>query len=146
MLGILSYFVFGYFRWTVYPFTALLFAGLTNALTLYSMPESTYLIGASGMVYWLAGFWLTLFIFIERQHSLTQRIVRSLGVALMTLFPSTLEAQVSYKAHGIGFLLGLLFAIAYFTIHKASLRSSEEWKIIFDEEDLEGSSDPTGLL
>lgn len=135
MLGILSYFVFGYFGWTVYPFAIFILSAFVNLFTLMAMPESIFLIGASGMVYCLAGFWLTLYIFIERQRSFTQRFVRSFGVALVTLFPTSLEPQTSYKAHAIGFLVGLLFAIYYFLTHKTQIRNSEKWQIIFDEED-----------
>ena len=133
MLGILSYFVYGYFGFWVYPFTALFLSAWVNYLTLQEMHPKVFLIGASGMVYLLAGFWLTIYIFVERQRSIGQRIVRALGVAVLTLFPTTFEEQVSYLAHWNGLLVGVAFAFIFFFFFKDKIRQNEKWKIIIEE-------------
>ncbi len=134
MLGILGYFVVGYFGIRIFPFYTLVLAIIVNALTVFTYPPQVGLLGASGWVYVLAGFWLTMFFLLERKHDLPKRIVRVIGVALMTLFPTSFEPQVSYRAHAFGFVIGLVYALIYFRLHRTRLRQYEEYLIIEDSD------------
>lgn len=134
MLGILVYFVHCHFGFKVYPFLALLGASLTNAFSLLTYAPDIRLVGASGLVYFLGGFWLAMYIAIERQRRITSRLVRALGVGLLIFFPATIEQNVSTRTHVIGMALGVLFALIYFGRHRAYIRSFEDTIEIPDDE------------
>lgn len=128
MLFVLGFLVYGYFGFGTYPLAAFLLSAVTNFITVMNYPENARLIGASGMVYVLAGFWLIMFWFLQRQHVWHKRLLRILGVGLVILFPSTFEPQVSYLAHAIGFGLGSLYAVGYFYFNQSKLRQYEVWQ------------------
>lgn len=134
MLGIIGYFVYAYFGFLVYPLIAIIFSAVINLTAIATYDESTRLLGASGMVYFLYGFWLAMYVFIERKFSIASRLIRVVGFGLVVLFPSTFEPQVSYRTHAIGFLYGIMFAVGYFLIKKEEIRKSEEWVIIEEDE------------
>ncbi|MCB0387066.1 MAG: rhomboid family intramembrane serine protease, partial [Bdellovibrionales bacterium] len=114
MILILGFFVHSYFGWLVFPVAALIGGALVNLFTIMAYPPEARLLGASGVVYWLAGFWLVLFLLIERQRSWPQRLLRVAGVGLLILFPSEFQPKVSYLAHAWGFFLGVVFGSIYF--------------------------------
>ncbi|MEO0336539.1 MAG: rhomboid family intramembrane serine protease, partial [Pseudomonadota bacterium] len=128
MLLIFSYFVYGYFGSIAFPFGSFILAGLVNVLTVLTMPPETGLLGASGLVYLLGGFWLTSYFFIQRQHTLLPRLIRVLGIALMVFFPTTFVPTTSYMAHAIGFAVGSVFAVTFFAYKKKWIRSFERKK------------------
>lgn len=76
---ILGIFLTSYFGKALIPITAFLFGGITNLIVLKTMPLQNTLIGASGVVFWMGGAWLTLFFLIDRRRSLIQRALRALG-------------------------------------------------------------------
>ncbi len=73
----------------------------------------------------MAGFWLTLYLLVERRIPLKKRFVRAVGFGLIVLVPTAVEPAVSYRTHLIGLVLGLGFALAYFTKRKDALRAAE---------------------
>lgn len=127
-LTIFSYYNFSYFGKSVFPYSAIFFGVLTNIATLAGMNEMVYLVGASGVVYYLGGFWLVIYVFVERQKSIRQRIGRSLGVGLVLLGPGTFSPETSYMAHLWGFVFGIFFALVYFSLNKKRIRSYEKYK------------------
>lgn len=139
MLFIFGFFVFGYFGGKVYPFFTLFGAGVTNAIVLWTYPANIKLVGTSGWVYLLAGFWLCLYLFIERQRSLWARVLRIFGVGLMVLFPSSFEIQVSYRTHFVGLILGILMGCWYYFTHRKELANYE--KYVLETEPLEESEE-----
>ncbi len=130
MLGILSYFVYGYFGAQMYPLWTFLGAGFVNLISVYTYPPHVRLLGASGWVYLLGGFWLTMYLFIQRQHSFPKRTLRVLGMALMVFFPTSFEATTSYRTHFIGFLVGIVMALFYFFKNKKEIRKYEGYKLV----------------
>ena len=140
MLFILGLFVCAYFGTMTFPIVTFLLAGLTNALTILNYPDQVRLVGASGLVYVLAGFWLTMFWLVQRQHLWHRRLLRIIGVAAVILLPSTFEPNTSYLAHGIGFVVGVIYAGIHFSIYKDKIRAHEVWVMPQPEpeEDLEG--------
>lgn len=127
-LTFFSYLLYGYFGRLVFPGLGLAAGTLVNLLCILTYPPGSQLVGASGLVYWMAGFWLTMFLLIERRYSVFNRILRSLGFALITLVPTSFDPSVSYRAHAIGFGLGILFAAIYFLRKKKFFREAEEWR------------------
>ncbi|MCB9026869.1 MAG: rhomboid family intramembrane serine protease [Bdellovibrionaceae bacterium] len=134
MLFIFGYFVFGYFGGKVFPLYSLIGAGLTNAFALWTYPPHVKLVGASGWVYFLAGYWLCMYLFIERQRTLWARTLRIFGVGLVVLFPSSFEMQVSYRVHGIGLFLGILMGFVYYYIHRKQFINYEKYSLETDSE------------
>jgi len=93
----------------VFPWFGLLIGYLTHLAVLLIKGDGYSLVGASGMVYGLGALWLGLFILHGNRYALQDRIIRSIGVMLILLFPTQFMPEVSYLAHGIGFLMGLAF-------------------------------------
>ncbi|MCB0364707.1 MAG: rhomboid family intramembrane serine protease [Bdellovibrionaceae bacterium] len=129
MIFILGLFVHAYFGWQVFPLAALGGGALVNLLTIASYPPEARLLGASGVVYWLAGFWLVLFLLIERQRSWPRRLLRVAGVGLLILFPSEFQPNVSYLAHSWGLILGVLSGVIFFVLRFKWIRSFEVFDI-----------------
>lgn len=117
----------GYFGFFAFPVLSFVAGGIANLLTLFYYPAHTTLVGVSGVVYFMAAFWLTLFIFIDRKKRLHSRIIYGIGMALIFFFPDTLKPQVSYLAHFFGFALGIPAAIIYFFMHLKQIRAAEVW-------------------
>jgi len=133
---ILGTFLVGYFGFSRVLLAALFFGGLTNLIVLHSMPAQTYLIGLSGVVYWMGGAWLILYFLIDRKRSLKHRFLRALGVGLMLFMPAeAFNSSISYASHFVGFVLGLFAGLLYFWQHKKALRRAEVFEPApFDDE------------
>lgn len=131
---IFGFFLHSYFGFLVFPVLSFFAGILINALTLSHYEPHQSLIGASGMVYFMAAFWATLYAFIERKQPFIKRGMAVLGVSLMLFFPGTYEPDTSYLAHGYGFLLGLISGTVYFILHLKKIRASEVWERIEDHE------------
>lgn len=129
LLWIFSYFINAYFGFLVFPLASFALATLANLIAIASYPSEVHLLGASGLVYVLGGFWLTLYPAIQRQYSFKNRLIRSLGIALILFAPSTFVPTVSYRTHAIGFALGVLFGLLYFAKNKKQIRSKERYQI-----------------
>jgi rhomboid protease GluP len=128
---ILGYFLSGYFGLVVFPIAALAFGGLTNLIVLWGMQTLTTLIGLSGVVFWMGGTWLALYFLIERRKAIWQRLLRTLGVALVLFMPSeAFDPSISYKTHFVGFILGILFGFFYNYSHFTLFRSAEFNRIV----------------
>jgi len=130
LFGILAYLLRGYFGVVAFPLLPVLMGGVTTALTLPVYRPDTQLVGASGMVYAMAGFWLVLYLLVERRVGPGKRLVRATGFALIVLAPTVLEPQVSYRAHAIGFAVGTLAGAAFFAVRRDRIREAEriEWE------------------
>jgi rhomboid protease GluP len=124
-VALFTYLLFGYFGFWVFPALSLGMAGLTNYFSLLTYPPEVSLVGASGLVYWMAGFWLSMYLLVERSVSPGKRVLRVVCLALLVLFPSTFQATVSYRTHAIGLGLGTVSALAYFQLNRGSIRAAE---------------------
>ncbi len=132
---IFGYFLSGYFGFTVFPLSALIFGGFTNAIVLLSYEPTVRLIGVSGVVYWMGGVWLVLYLLLDQQRTYVQRILRSLGVALAVFMPSAaFDPQVSYRTHLVGFILGACFALMYYRAHRETLKAAVVEEIVTETE------------
>lgn len=108
----IMFFVFGwvlkaYFGYLAFPVTAFVIGVVSNIITVYLYPPEIRLLGASGMIYGMAALWLVYFIKYD-DHAFPVRVMRAAGFVLVILIPSTIEPQVSYLAHGIGFIAGVI--------------------------------------
>lgn len=137
LLAFFAYLLFGYFGFWVFPVLGLVMAALTNYVSLLTYPPDVLLLGASGLVYWMAGFWLSIYLLVERSVAPGKRVLRAVCLALLVLSPSTFQANVSYRTHAIGLGLGVISALVYFQRHRRSIRAAEvlELEEPFDESD-----------
>lgn len=129
MLWIFTFFVFGYFGFSAFPVTSIVLSAVVNLVAVTTYSPNIELIGASGLVYILGGFWLTLYLFIQRQYSIINRFIRVLGIAFMIFWPSTFVATTSYRTHALGFAVGILMGAFYFYKNRTEIRSHEKYQI-----------------
>lgn len=131
---ILGSFLTGYFGYWIFPVMAFVFGGLINFIVVsYSDPQIT-LVGASGMVFWMGGLWLTLYFLLDIKHSLYQRSLRALGVGLMLFFPAqAFDPHISYSSHFVGFALGIFCAAVYYFLNKKKFDSAVVRELIVEE-------------
>ena len=124
-----AYLLYGYFGFWIYPVSVLVLGTLTNYGSLLTYAGNIHLVGASGVVYLMAGFWLTLYVLIQRTRSLPKRLLHAVGIGLIILVPTNLSPEVSYRTHVIGCALGVMAAIGYFQAKKEKIRSLETVEI-----------------
>jgi rhomboid protease GluP len=124
-----SYLLYGYFGFWAYPFWSLVLGGVAGYVSLVTYPPGTRLLGASGLVYLMAGFWLTMYVSVERRLTLPRRLLHAIGVALIVFVPTSFQERVSYRSHAIGFAIGVLFALLCFQVRKKRIRSEETLEI-----------------
>lgn len=127
---VLGYFLTSYFGLVMFPVLAFVLSGPINALALATYAPTVNLLGASGVVYWMGGVWLVLYLLIDTRRDWSSRWVRVFGVGILMFVPSeAFEPSVSYRTHFIGFVVGILTGLSYYAIHAKRLRSAEviEW-------------------
>jgi rhomboid protease GluP len=125
VFGVLALLLYGYYGPVAYPVGAILLGGLVTGVSLKTYEAHTLLLGASGVVYLMAAFWLTLYLLVERRFSMGKRVIRAVGFALIVLVPTAVEPAVSYRTHALGFGMGVAFALGYFAVKRDSLRRAE---------------------
>jgi rhomboid protease GluP len=128
----LSFLLSAYFSFWLFPVVSFLAGGIINFLVLkvYASQtplESVTLVGASGIVYFMAAVWLTLYFHIERGLTPVRRLLNSIGFSLMLLVPDLVQAKVSYLSHATGFVLGILVGSIYFFMNRKQIRGAEVW-------------------
>ncbi len=125
--GVLSFLLMGYFSFYIFPLAAFIFGALANALTLLTYPPDVGLLGVSGVIYWMAGFWLVLFSAIDRRYLIGGRLLRAVGFAMVIFVPTSYRPDVAYLVHAVGFILGALFGAIYFWRHRHFFRRAEQY-------------------
>lgn len=125
MLYFLTYFVSSFYGMKISVFLGFLMGMVINLVVISVYPPQTYLVGASGVIYYLWGFWLVLYVLIERHLSLVARILRVGAVFLILLIPTTYSPSTSYLAHYFGFLLGIIIGSIYFLFNYKRIQSYE---------------------
>ncbi len=118
-----------YYGWFVFPLVSFIMGGIINLLTLAYYPREVYLVGISGVIYFMASFWMTNYVMIERKMKLNKRLIIATGISLALFCPDlmNLDEKVSYLSHALGFILGIPTALLWFYTHKTLVRSEEVW-------------------
>jgi rhomboid protease GluP len=124
-----------YFGFWVFPVLSLIAGGIINLICLHFYPPLVHIVGVSGVIYFMASFWLTIYLLVEKRQSLMVRLVHAVAVSLIFLFPEAFQPQVSYLAHGLGFLMGLPFGLLYYFWNRELIHSKEEWVEVRKERD-----------
>lgn len=135
---IVGTFLAGYFGVFVFPVAAFLTGGVTNWLVLRGMPDEVRLIGASGIVFWMGGCWLTLYFFLDRRKTLGQRALRAFGVALGLFMPAeAFDPSISYETHLVGFVGGVAFALIFYVLQRGKFRAAEVVEVELESEEID---------
>lgn len=130
---VVGYFLIGYFSLWFFPLAGFFVGGLVNYLTLKTYPPAVNLIGVSGVVYWMAGAWLILYFFLDLRKTKMQRTLRVLGVAIGIFMPaSAFDPSISYMAHLLGFVFGLLSGGLYYFLNRARFQNALKIERVFE--------------
>jgi len=132
-VALFSYLLYGYFGFWVFPALGVAMSALANYLSLLTYPAGVSLVGASGLVYWMAGFWLSIYLAVERALSPGRRVMRAVGIALVILLPTSFDEHVGYRVHAIGFGLGIVAAFVYFRLNRQAIRAAEVVEMELEE-------------
>lgn len=135
MLGLMSYFIVSHYGLAIYPILSFLMGGVINFIVLYFSRSELTIVGASGVVYFLWGFWLVLYLLIQRHIAFSRRLINSFAIALIVLVPTTYSATTSYFAHFLGLVLGIINGVCYYLIFKKKIISSERYEIVVEEDE-----------
>lgn len=139
MLAVMGYFVSSYYGLWPHPVLSFVIGGgVCNLIVLTTMTEKVTLLGSSGIVFYLWGLWQILYIFIQRHISLNLRFMKIVAVNLFLLVPQYFDPHVSYFAHGVGFLLGVVSGAVIFFLKKEAYQSYEIYKLkdVADDDEL----------
>jgi rhomboid protease GluP len=116
MLTFLAFFVSSFYGATLTLTISIIGGSLINYLVLLQATNDLTIVGISGVVYFLWGLWLILYLLIDKRLSVIRRLVNILGLFFILLIPTTYSPQTSYLAHYLGFGLGLIAAFIYYPI------------------------------
>ena len=78
-LALFSSLLYGYFGPSIFPGLMIVLGCFIHLITLLTYPSEVTLVGASGVVYCMAGFWLMLYVLIERRFSIGKRLLEVLA-------------------------------------------------------------------
>jgi rhomboid protease GluP len=109
--------------------------GIINLICLYFYPPQVFLVGVSGVIYFMASFWLVLYLMIERRQTIKVRLLHAFAVSLIFLFPEAFQPETSYLAHGMGFLIGVPVGLFYYIWNHRKIRAKDEWTEIKKHKD-----------
>jgi rhomboid protease GluP len=105
-----------FFGLVIFPVLAVVAGALANFLTVILYEEQTRLLGASGMLYAMVALWLVYYVRFETAYRFWNKVMRATGFALILLFPTTFQENVSYLAHFWGFICGMVLGALFFPI------------------------------
>lgn len=115
-----------YFGFMAFPLLSFGAGIITNGVTVYLYHPAVRLIGASGMVHGMVAIWIVWYIFFDRERRPGQRILRATGFSLAMLVPAVVKPEVSYLAHGVGFLAGIILSLLFLVPVKRRVEKIEE--------------------
>ncbi len=131
----LTYLLYGYFGFWFFPIVGIFLGGITNAIVLTTMDHHIQLIGISGVVYWMGGAWFTLFLLIDHRKTLRYRLANVIFLMVMLFIPETYWPHVSYLAHFVGFLFGVVSAFTLYLLRRKTFESAQVIEYVFDDDD-----------
>lgn len=129
MLSLLIYFVTSFFGPFISVLLSFVVATITNLFVINIYGGDVNLVGASGVVFYLWGFWMILYMFLQRHYSIINRSLRMGAVFLILLIPNEYQPSTSYLAHYIGFGVGIVVGGLYFLIYRKKLLGAEKWSV-----------------
>lgn len=129
-----SYLLTAYYGALLFPVLGILMGGVVNFFVVRSLPAQVSLIGISGVVYWVAAAWLTLFVLVDTRKSLRRRFAIATVTSIVLLFPETYKQETSYYSHFLGYILGVISGIIFYLAKRKKILSKEVRLIVLEEE------------
>jgi rhomboid protease GluP len=124
-----SYFLSGYYPRWFFPGLGFALCGLLNFVVLATMPPAVFLVGVSGVVYWMGAAWLTLYLLIERRDPPRRRFGKAIIVTAALFLPDTVKPEVSYLSHYLGFLAGTISGFAFYFLRREEIRGADRFEV-----------------
>ncbi len=118
---IFGWYLRSFFGLRMFPIVALLAGIASNFLTVIFYEDNTRLVGASGMLYAMVALWLFYYVRFETAYRFWNKVMRATAFALVLLFPTTFQENVSYLAHFWGFVSGLMLGALFLPITEVQL-------------------------
>lgn len=130
-----AYFLTSTFGFIFFPVFGFFIGGLINLLVLQSMPQHTWLIGVSGVVYWMGASWITLSFLIDLREKLSRRIIKSTAITAILFVPESFRIEVSYLSHFLGTISGFFSGLIFYYLNRQTIRSADRYAIIAEPDD-----------
>ncbi len=134
MLLFLTYFVSSFYGYFVSIPLSLVMGAFINLCVLYTFKDNTTLVGISGVIYYLWGFWFVLYLFIDETISFARRLVKVLAIFFILLVPTSYSPTTSYLAHYIGFFIGVFTGLMVYPFFRKRLPAYKKWEYKISEE------------
>lgn len=136
MLFPLSFMLFNYYGFLLFPILGIFVGGLINFIVLKTMPSEVYLVGASGLVYWMGATWLALYFFIDTTRNFKRRFAAVIILTALLFVPESYKPEISYLSHFVGYLLGIVSGSLIYFLRKKDFKALEviETIVEVDEE------------
>ncbi len=116
-------FTTAFYGFFAFPVILVTLGVLTHWITILSYPPYMHLVGSSGLLFAVFGFWLALWAFVEGHLSPGKRLLRFTGFALMMLVPHSYSPTTSYRAHYIGLGLGFGAGLLFYAVTRGRLQA-----------------------
>lgn len=123
----LTYLLSAHYQPLTLPLLSLFAGGLVNYFVLQTLPQQTYLIGISGVVYLMGSLWMTLSFLIDRRQGWRKRFAKILFLTVVLFVPETFKPEISYLSHLLGFLIGILLALIFYQFKRKEFKAAEVW-------------------
>ena len=134
MLFILTYFVTAFYGSFISIGLGFIMGIVINFFVISQYSTDTTLVGASGVIYYLWGFWLVLYVCISKHMHILSRLLRIGGIFFILLVPTTYSPSTSYMAHYIGFGIGFITGLIYYFFYHKKIAEFEFWEYRVIEE------------
>ncbi len=119
-------FTTAYYGFWVFPVMGITLGVLTHAISLWTYPPYMHLVGSSGLLYAVFGTWMVLYAAVESHLPLRRRVLRLAGFTALMLLPHTYSPTTSYRAHAIGFGLGVAAGIFTYVLRRREFAARNE--------------------
>jgi len=130
--GTLNTYYFGPF---FYPFVSFFLNGFITLLVLFFQGKHITLLGSSGLIYFLGGHWISLYVLIDKKTPFSRRIFKSFAVILILFLPTHFSRNISYLSHNLGLIGGLLYGVFHYLLKKKAFIRKETWVEAPEEND-----------
>lgn len=130
MLFFLTYFISSFFGAWIAIGLSFFMGAIIEAVALLSLEKNTFLVGASGIIFFQWGFWIVQYLLIQNQLSIAKRLIRVFGVFLILLVPTSYAPSTSYFSHYFGFSLGAVIGVFCFPIWSKKVKEKVNYKYV----------------
>ena len=125
----LAFLLNAYFGAWAFPVLAFVGGAAANVGALWGYDSQIELVGASGVVYFMAAFWLAQYVAIETRLTLARRLINAMAFTLVLLMPERFEPHVSYSAHAWGYALGAILGGMHALVRRGEYRAAERVRV-----------------